>query len=320
MQLQLNKDSAVPLYHQIAEAIQYQIATGRLAPGQALPTLRGASASWGVNLHTVGRAYRELAARGLVESRGRSGTRVLRSALSAECPGATGAPVAAFLQRTLVEARAEHGLGAEDLARLLLAGGEAARPRLPTVHVLECSEHQARGHSRELEARWSVRALPWSLSWTGEPPPGPLVATYFHYHEIRRRWPDRREDLRFVAIQPDPDLRTRLEARGATRSEPIQLCELDEPKARNTVAELALLLPPERFDLRPRVVERAGELLDGLGSGSLVLFPPRVWAALSDQERAHSSAIPLRFFLEPGEIEAIGGELGWRARAPGSAA
>ena len=56
-----DRDSPVPLYHQIVETLRYRIATGRLRAGDALPTLREAAKHWGVNLHTVRRAYGELA-------------------------------------------------------------------------------------------------------------------------------------------------------------------------------------------------------------------------------------------------------------------
>ena len=77
MRVPVNADSPVPLYHQIAEGIRYRIATGALPTDTQLPTLREASRLWGVNLHTVRHAYKELADQGFVATKGPAGTRVL---------------------------------------------------------------------------------------------------------------------------------------------------------------------------------------------------------------------------------------------------
>jgi DNA-binding transcriptional regulator YhcF (GntR family) len=50
------------------------MSTGELAPGHRLPTVRRLAEDLGVAPGTVARAYRELEASGLVETRGRNGT------------------------------------------------------------------------------------------------------------------------------------------------------------------------------------------------------------------------------------------------------
>ena len=48
------------LYRDIAEAVLDRIATGALAPGATLPSVRAAAAQHGTTPATVGRAYAEL--------------------------------------------------------------------------------------------------------------------------------------------------------------------------------------------------------------------------------------------------------------------
>ena len=61
-------DEERPLYLAIAEALQRDIAEGRLEPGARMPTQRELSRSVGVDLSTVTRAYAEGARRGLLSA------------------------------------------------------------------------------------------------------------------------------------------------------------------------------------------------------------------------------------------------------------
>jgi GntR family transcriptional regulator len=66
--------SPVPPYEQIRRQIADYVGSGLLAPGTRLPTMRALAADLGVAVGTVGRAYAELEAAGLVASRRRTGT------------------------------------------------------------------------------------------------------------------------------------------------------------------------------------------------------------------------------------------------------
>jgi DNA-binding transcriptional MocR family regulator len=63
-----------PIYRALADAMAEDIATGRLVPGQQLPTHRALAKSLGVDLTTITRAYAEANRRGLVEASGGRGT------------------------------------------------------------------------------------------------------------------------------------------------------------------------------------------------------------------------------------------------------
>lgn len=62
-----------PLYLQIRAQIIAGIATGELAAGQPLPSVRALASDLGINLHTVNKAYAVLRDEGYVIMRGRSG-------------------------------------------------------------------------------------------------------------------------------------------------------------------------------------------------------------------------------------------------------
>ncbi|WP_289298017.1 PLP-dependent aminotransferase family protein [uncultured Reyranella sp.] len=68
-----------PVYEGIVEALERDIASGRLHRGQRLPTHRALASALGVDLTTVTRAYNEARRRGLTEARVGQGTFVAES-------------------------------------------------------------------------------------------------------------------------------------------------------------------------------------------------------------------------------------------------
>jgi molybdate-binding protein/DNA-binding transcriptional regulator YhcF (GntR family) len=65
------------LYQKIVVSIRQDVLTGRLHPGDRLPSVRQAAAEWSCTIGTVQRAYAELARQGLVVSRSGQGTHVV---------------------------------------------------------------------------------------------------------------------------------------------------------------------------------------------------------------------------------------------------
>lgn len=63
------RSTKTPLWKSIADAVTEDIAQGRYAPGDQLPTEAQLSARFGVNRHTIRRALSEMAEHGLVQSR-----------------------------------------------------------------------------------------------------------------------------------------------------------------------------------------------------------------------------------------------------------
>src|SRR2546423_7571110 len=63
-----------PLYAQLARAIRFAIATGRLAVGDQLPTVRQLAVNLRINANTVAKVYAELERTGVLETRRGVGT------------------------------------------------------------------------------------------------------------------------------------------------------------------------------------------------------------------------------------------------------
>jgi DNA-binding transcriptional regulator YhcF (GntR family) len=126
MPLRVDRDSEVPPFEQIRAGVVAAITAGDLAPGDRLPTVRGLAEELGTAPNTVAKAYRELEADGVVETRGRHGTRVALDA-DASHRAAFGAAQA------YVERATRLGLDAEAALALVARALGRAPPDAPEV-------------------------------------------------------------------------------------------------------------------------------------------------------------------------------------------
>jgi GntR family transcriptional regulator len=70
----LDAHSGVPVYRQLIDQVQAAIASGTLAIGIQLPTVRQVAVDLAINPNTVSRAYREMEIRGLLDTQQGTGT------------------------------------------------------------------------------------------------------------------------------------------------------------------------------------------------------------------------------------------------------
>jgi len=64
--IEIDTQSAQPLYEQLRDQVVFGIADGRLRAGEALPSVRRLAADLGINFHTVGKAYAALCGEGYI--------------------------------------------------------------------------------------------------------------------------------------------------------------------------------------------------------------------------------------------------------------
>jgi GntR family transcriptional regulator len=70
----LDAHSGVPVYRQLIDQVQAAIASGVLAAGDQLPTVRQVAVDLAINPNTVSRAYREMEIRSLLDTQQGTGT------------------------------------------------------------------------------------------------------------------------------------------------------------------------------------------------------------------------------------------------------
>lgn len=73
MQIRISTKDGIPIYLQIINQIKYMVASGRLRKGDKLPAVRKLAQQLLINPNTVARAYRELEAANVLNTRQGSG-------------------------------------------------------------------------------------------------------------------------------------------------------------------------------------------------------------------------------------------------------
>ena len=65
----IDAHSGIPIFRQLMEQVKLHVASGRLAPGDALPSIRSLAVPLGVNPMTISKAYNLLEREGVLERR-----------------------------------------------------------------------------------------------------------------------------------------------------------------------------------------------------------------------------------------------------------
>lgn len=122
--LRVSNENPEPLYQQIVGELRRLILTGRLAPGEPLPSIRELAQQLTTSVITTRRAYLELERQGLIATRPGLGTFVAKLSLD-RAKEAVRAAAADRLAAAVAEAR-KLGLSNDEIAALFeraLQGG-----------------------------------------------------------------------------------------------------------------------------------------------------------------------------------------------------
>jgi DNA-binding transcriptional regulator YhcF (GntR family) len=138
--LDVERDSDVPISTQIYWQIAYQIDSGRLLPGSRLPPVRELGAGLRVNPNTIRAVYRRLADAGYVTSRHGAGTHV-----SDRPPQKRGAEALAGIVAEMLRRAAVAGFDADEVASAAFAAASERKRPGPKVQILfaECTNADA---------------------------------------------------------------------------------------------------------------------------------------------------------------------------------
>src|SRR5437773_5093830 len=155
IQLQVDKQSPIPIRRQLTEQLKHVIESGGVPPDQALPSIRELAGFLGINPNTVARVIEDLKRSGYVEARRGKGVFVVTAPPTQPFPKRR----QGFLQDVVIRAAAL-GMTANDVAVgvLALAGVRpAAVQGTIAVLLVECSPPELEFLARALEAQLPVR-------------------------------------------------------------------------------------------------------------------------------------------------------------------
>jgi GntR family transcriptional regulator len=114
----VDPNDATPIYAQLERGLRASVATGRLRPGDQLPTVRQLAVDLSVNANTVARVYAELERAGDIETRRGVGSFVSATPAAARPPRERDRRLRAFVTRVLADAAAV-GFSVDDLRAAL---------------------------------------------------------------------------------------------------------------------------------------------------------------------------------------------------------
>ena len=278
----LDREDPVPLYHQLASVLRWEIGMGRAAIGQPLPPMRLLATALGVNYHTVRQAYGSLAEEGVVEPRRGAGT-----------------VVSATPKREYW--RPPDASGEEHLD--------------DKVYVVECNLTQAAALVEQVGRRYRVAAIPWLLEGWGEPPPGVVLGTTFHELQMRRQWAHRAENVHALELKLDTRaaeaVRRAAESLGLDR---VLVVERDLTTGESIAEDVRRLLAPHALEVTVEVNEGGRAVATGAW---LTVYAPRVWDRLPPEARLDPRAMPLAFPFQRRRLAAFANTIGWRTRPDG---
>lgn len=104
--ISIDPQDATPIYAQLERSLRAAIATGRMQPGEQLPTVRQLAVELRVNANTVARVYAELERAGVIETRRGVGSFISATPAEARPPREHERRLRAFVTRVLADADA----------------------------------------------------------------------------------------------------------------------------------------------------------------------------------------------------------------------
>src|SRR3990170_4434867 len=116
----IDQHDPTPIYAQLERGFRAAIATGRLHPGDQLPTVRQLAVDLQVNANTVSRVYTELERAGMIETKRGVGSFISATPAQAHPPREHERRLRGFVLRVLADADAA-GLAVDDVIAALRA-------------------------------------------------------------------------------------------------------------------------------------------------------------------------------------------------------
>ena len=229
MDIEIDKNSRIPLYLQIEEYLKKLIMEGQLEKNTQLPTERELSIKLGVSRNTVSMAYKELAREKIISSTSGKGTFIIADGYQ---------PKSLLLQRNnnplikhidlAIQKALELNIQIEDFLYLVNQRLQEKKHLLNNISIafVECNQEQLYYFSKKLELGTGIHIIPILIDEMYHHPDNFMtktksadlvVTTFFHFQEVQEFL--KNESKNIIAIALDPQIETMVNIARATSPE-----------------------------------------------------------------------------------------------------
>ncbi len=181
------------------------------------------------------------------------------------------------------------------------------------TYFIECNHSQIQDHIEQIQSMWDINIESILLSHKSNLPKGKLISTYFHYSDIRSKWPEQLHNIAFVSISPDQTIKDKIDKLyGTKKIINIRICDLNEEQSLAIHADLLLIFPKDKYKISTCIVEKANELIKNSNIEDPVLFTPRVWAQLTEEEKNYPGVFKVVYKINNKDLNVLGKNLNWK--------
>jgi len=226
MDIEIDKNSKIPLYLQIKEHLQNLLKDGELKKGSRLPTESDLSIRLKVSRNTVSMAYKELANENFITSSPGKGTFIVSNKYHPKYLQKLNkrSPLLKHIDLAIQKAL-EINIQPEEFIHLVNQRLKKKKHLLNNVSIafIECNQEQLYYFSKKLELGTGIHIIPILIDEMLHQPEefisktksvDLVVTTFFHFQEVQQFL--KNEEKKIIAIALDPQIETMVNIARAT--------------------------------------------------------------------------------------------------------
>jgi DNA-binding transcriptional regulator YhcF (GntR family) len=311
IEIQLNKDSGVPLYLQVKKQIMDLIRDGSLKVGNKMPTERELSENLKVSRNTVSMAYKDLEQEGILKSYQGRGTFVAEEAKPWKAYGIKD-KIIKFVDLGLEEAL-EIGMDVDEFLEVVeqrVKEKKEHMSRMTAVYV-ECNVEQARMFSQQLSKSTNMNIIPLTLPDLNKMEKETIetieksqviIATFNHVKEVKELTRSFNRDVLGIAINPDLGTIVRI-ARYPDNVKFGFICISEEFKfkIRGALEEAGL----GNMNIVYSNTQNEEELIEIINNSDVLIVSPGRYNDVKELNKGNKEIIRFLYTLDDGSVKAL---------------
>jgi DNA-binding transcriptional regulator YhcF (GntR family) len=311
IEIQLHKDSGVPLYLQVKKQIMDLIRNGSLKVGNKMPTERELSENLKISRNTVSMAYKELEQEGILKSYQGRGTFVAEEAKPWKAHGIKD-KIIKFVDLGLEEAL-EIGMDVDEFLEVVEKRVKEKKEHMSkmTAVYVECNVEQAKMFSQQLSRSTNMNIVPLTLPDLTKMDKKTvetieksqvIIATFNHVNEVKELTRSFNRDVLGIAINPDLGTIVRI-ARYPDDVKFGFICISEEFKfkIRGALEEAGL----GNMNIMYSNTQNEEELIQIINDSDILIVSPGRYNDVKELNKQNKEIIRFLYTLDDGSVKAL---------------